>query len=96
MTVGEAATSIYGEMVFDTALPQFWVNWMRDNMDYDVRGHFVWGYPAEHSTMGAATPITAEGYRLVTERNDELEVPIHLPPKTVRNEWHIDQGRKER
>jgi hypothetical protein len=50
--------------VFDTALPQEWVNEMRRSWGIDVRGRFVWMYD-DARTFGAPGPINAEGDALM-------------------------------
>jgi hypothetical protein len=50
--------------VFDTALPQMWVNEMRRRWGIDVRGRFVWTYD-DARTFGAPGPINAEGDALM-------------------------------
>ena len=58
-TKSEAATILYPGITCDTALPQDWVN--RATIDgFDVRPHFVWGYP-DGSILGLPLPITQTG-----------------------------------
>jgi len=62
-TVSQAAERMYPGVTFDTALPQPWVNEMAD-LDMDVRGNVVWGYP-ENSTFGFPLPVTTDGALMV-------------------------------
>jgi len=59
-TKEEAARLLYPGLVFDTALPQDWVNQFSEV--FDVRPHFVWGYPKGY-IFGIPVPVTAEGLR---------------------------------
>ncbi len=63
ITKGEAAKEIYGEMSYDHALPQSFVD---DAMSkgFDVVGHFVWIYP-QGSLMGMPGPITTNGLTML-------------------------------
>jgi hypothetical protein len=51
-----AAARIYPGITFDCALPQPWV----DGHAFDVRPHFVWGYPQSY-LFGLPLPLTHEG-----------------------------------
>ena len=53
-----------GLKAYDTALPQPWVDDMREHHGFDVRGHFVWNYDGS-STFGRPFPLTAEGEELM-------------------------------
>jgi hypothetical protein len=44
-TKSEAAVRLYPGLVFDCTLPQSWVDTCLKESDFDVRPHFVWGYP---------------------------------------------------
>lgn len=57
MTVREAAEA-RGIETFDSALPQGWVDEIRERFGLDVRGHFVWSYDYGG---GCAAPITEGG-----------------------------------
>jgi hypothetical protein len=59
-TKSEAAQRLYPGLIFDTTLPQWWVD---SYTEIDVRPHFVWGYP-ERSIFGYPVPITEEGERI--------------------------------
>jgi len=63
-TVREAAERLYPGATYDTALPQEWVNMMRDDNGLDVRGHFIMWYPQD---VNAPTPlpITPEGVAMM-------------------------------
>jgi len=61
MTKGELAVKILGpDVTYDCALPQHWVDEMQHNHGFDVRPHFVWGYP-ERSLWGGPVAITEQG-----------------------------------
>lgn len=57
-TVEEAAKE-RGLKLFDTALPQAFVDNVRDTFGMDVRGNFVWAY--DKGIFGISAPITPEG-----------------------------------
>lgn len=61
MTVGEMAELKYPGETYDTALPQQWVDKMRER-GFDPRGHFVTLYPK--SGLAYMAPITDEGVRM--------------------------------
>ena len=56
-TVGELARTLYPGRTYDTALPQHWVDAMRER-GFDVRGHFVWEI---QEVFGRPLPLTVEG-----------------------------------
>lgn len=58
LTKGEAAKLLYPGLVVDWALPQYWVD--KHAPVFDVRPHFVWGYP-DDSLFGKPYPVTQEG-----------------------------------
>jgi len=60
-TFNELAEQTYPGVTYDTALPQPWVNLMRDR-GFDVRGHFVTLYSKD--TVPYMAPITDEGIRM--------------------------------
>ena len=60
-TVTDVADQIYPGVTYDTALPQPWVNIMRDR-GFDVRGHFVSLYP--DGMFCYMAPITDRGIRM--------------------------------
>jgi hypothetical protein len=57
MTVGERAEHRYPGVSYDHALPQDWVDFMRDEIGFDVRGRVVWGYPENMGVMGMPLPL---------------------------------------
>lgn len=57
-TVGELAARLYPDITFDYALPQSWVDIVRDR-GFDPRGKVVWGYP-KGSLHGFPLPLTWE------------------------------------
>jgi flavodoxin len=59
MTTAEAAV-VRGYKVYDTALPQGWVDMIRNLTDLDVRGHFVWSYDI-CEIGGFPAPVTEKG-----------------------------------
>lgn len=59
-TVTEAALARYPGVTYDTALPQGWVDIVKQATGHDVRGHFVWLYE-NGNVFGRAAPITIEG-----------------------------------
>ena len=59
-TVSELAKQKYPGDTFDTALPQQWVDAMKER-GFDVRGHFVTLYPFVGPAYMA--PITDQGIR---------------------------------
>lgn len=63
-TIGEAATRLYPNTTFDTALPQPWVDRLCDR-DLDPRGHFVWLYE-KGRPMGRCAPITERGVEIAS------------------------------
>lgn len=65
----EAAQILYPGLVFDTALPQLWVNEAL-RAEFDVRPHFIWGYPA-HNILGMPYPLTQEGYDWLRRRQND-------------------------
>jgi hypothetical protein len=89
-TVSEAAEKLYPGMTFDTALPQTWVNFMT-KMWWNPVGYFVWGYPKEHSVMGAAAPISIKACKFIIHflelygdnPQDHIRAPYITPEK-----WH--------
>lgn len=59
-----AAGRLYPGLVFDTALPQSWVDEMHER-GFDAVPHFVWGYP-DGPISGNPYPITYEGMKMLT------------------------------
>ena len=55
-----------GVKVYDTALPQPWVDKMRDVYHHDVRGHFVWSYDGA-GVFGRPHALTPEGGEMLLE-----------------------------
>ena len=55
---GDLAGIVYPTTVFDTALPQEWVNRVTKE-GFDPRSTVVWGYP-KGSIFGLPLPLTAE------------------------------------
>ena len=80
LTLREAAERVLGrEAVFDTALPQYWVEKMVAQ-GFDPRGQVVWCYPGgqslatfqphgqkEASFMGDPAPLTKEAHAMLCE-----------------------------
>ena len=66
-TVSDAAERLYPGITFDTALPQPWVNWARDDKGVDVRGQFVWGYDKKAPAFGRPLPLTAEANQFLED-----------------------------
>lgn len=64
LNVGQAARS-RGIKVFDTALPQGWVDAMREKHDMNVVGRFVWSYD-EGGLGGLPRSICEEGDRIAS------------------------------
>ena len=62
-TVTELANEMYPDTNYDTALPQQWVNRMRER-GFDVRGHFVTKYPTGSMFGFYMAPITPEGIEM--------------------------------
>jgi hypothetical protein len=62
MTKGELASLVYPDITYDTALPQPWVDQCQE-LGFDPRPCFVWGYPPGSSVMGQPLPLTKEGAR---------------------------------
>jgi len=60
-TVNQLAEETYPGDTFDTALPQDWVDAMRER-GFDVRGHFVSLYP--DGMFCYMAPITDRGIRM--------------------------------
>lgn len=67
MTKGELADKLYGDMTYDTAIPQGWLDdAIERGMDMKVAGslasHFVMVYPA--GFMPYVAPLTADGVKV--------------------------------
>ena len=65
-TKDRAAERMYPGVTFDCALPQDWVNEAESSQGFDVRPHFVWGYP-EGSCFGMPLPLSTEGVTFLLE-----------------------------
>ena len=61
------AGKLYPDLTFDSALPQPWVDEMLRVYEFDVREHFVWGYPSG-SFIGGPFPVTQIGADWLEER----------------------------
>jgi hypothetical protein len=61
-TIQERAIEM-GLEAYDTALPQMWVDEMRDK-GHDVRGHFVWCYDIAR-VLGLPVAMTPEGESMI-------------------------------
>ena len=59
-TKDQAAKRLWPDITYDCALPQPWVDAARDVDGFDVRPHFVWGYPPG-SVFGRPLPLSDEG-----------------------------------
>jgi hypothetical protein len=90
MTVSEAAEKLYPGMTFDTALPQNWVNFMT-KMRWNPVGHWVWGYPKEHSVSIKACKLIIHFLEQYGDPQDHIRAPYITPPE----KWYdilYDQG----
>lgn len=65
-TKADAATLLYPNVPFDTALPQRWVDATLAETGFDVRPHFVWAYPP-NSCLGEPYPLTQAGHNWLRE-----------------------------
>jgi len=64
-----AAKELFPDLIFDTALPQMWLNMFKD-AEYDiVRAQTVWGYPPGEALFGLPYPLTHSA-KQVLEHHD--------------------------
>ena len=58
LNVGETVEELYPGLVYDSALPQEWLDTMIA-FEFDPRGQVIWAYP-NGSVIGMAAPLTNE------------------------------------
>lgn len=58
ITAEKLASQLYPNLIFDTSLPQQWVDLVTDR-GFDPLGSVVWGYPGTNF-CGQPFPLTAE------------------------------------
>lgn len=63
ITKNDAAKAVLGNITFDCALPQQWLDDAKQSAGRNVSGDFVWCYP-KGDIWGFAMPITRAGYQL--------------------------------
>ena len=71
-TIDQAATE-RGYVVYDTALPQTWVDQIKSRTGIYVIGHFVWCYDVG-SVFGWPAPVTHTGAGILKDLNESTEV----------------------
>lgn len=70
LTKSEAAQQLYPDIPYDCALPQDWVDTAAAS-GFDVRPHFVWGYPPG-TILGLPLPLTQTGQTWLDNHSEEL------------------------